>query len=368
MQLTGIVGDTALWAEKDKDGILNYTFDLASQISDGDRVVSCDWTVLATDTAPVDVTRAGQVIAPTSVTIVLTGGTVGVWFNVTGTYRTELGLLDQMTLRLYIRPDAEVESPLGSALFGNRYSAVLKLKTERLANATRGVIPAAALQDDYLWDKLRAAEAEVARKLGGLFLQPTEVFSIEAKPEALAAIGSRPYVIDPGYDLPPDFFRIGQFGMLKLNRPLVSKVTAMSLHHPSLGYDSFVIPPSWVLLVGKYGLIQVMPAASHLSSLPVSLFALQAMGAGCSIPQMVRVQYTAGLSPQHELFAEVVDAAQRAAVVSVLSDAFVPQSGSISADGLSQSVSNDISKHQEALDAKLAGLQDRLVGPVWGVL
>jgi hypothetical protein len=56
-------------------------------------------------------------------------------------------------------------------------------------------------------------------------------------------------------------------------------------------------------------------------------------------------------------------------------DAFVPQSGSISADGLSQSLSVDVSKYHDAVDAILngppnsnGGLMTRIHGIRMGVI
>jgi hypothetical protein len=243
---------------------------------------------------------------------------------------------------------------------------VPKFRYQRLALANSAGLDLSSLDDDYMWDKIVAAEAEVGRKLG-VFLQATEVFSIEASDAALAAIGTRPYVIEPGYDLPPDFFQIGRFGAMRLNHTPVLSVTSMSLRHPALATSAFDVPPSWLMLVGKSGLLQVMPG-SGVQTLPLALFTMQAMGSGYTIPQMIRVQYTAGLTPAHALYPEVVDATLRAATLLVLADALLPQSGSISADGLSQSLSQDVAKHQEALDAKLEGLRERIVGPVWGAL
>lgn len=52
----------------------------------------------------------------------------------------------------------------------------------------------------------------------------------------------------------------------------------------------------------------------------------------------------------------------------LLKDSFKPQSESISGDGFSQSQSFDASKHQEAIDADLKDLRDRIHGIVFGVM
>jgi len=50
-----------------------------------------------------------------------------------------------------------------------------------------------------------------------------------------------------------------------------------------------------------------------------------------------------------------LDAVLKKAALKILEDAFLPQSGSISADGLSQSMSVDMDKYHDAIDRILNG-------------
>ncbi len=251
-----------------------------------------------------------------------------------------------------------------TALF-TRDDSVSRLRSRlRTMPAQFPVLP----DPDLLWDALMAAEGEAARKLG-VFLQPTEVFPIVAPPAAVAALpAGMPYVVEPAYDLPPDWFQVGMFGALKLNHPLVSKVTSLELRHPSYQAEAYIIPAEWVQLVGRSGMINVIPGGGGLSNLPLGVFTLQAIGSGYTIPHMIRVRYTAGLGEPSEFRTEIVALVYRAAAMRLLLDQFIPQSTSISADGLSQSRSQDLGKHQEAIDMAFESLRDRLHGPVWGVL
>ena len=52
---------------------------------------------------------------------------------------------------------------------------------------------------------------------------------------------------------------------------------------------------------------------------------------------------------------EILDVIKKKAVLNVLADSYIPQSGSISADGLSQSMSMDISKYSDAIDDIING-------------
>lgn len=247
-------------------------------------------------------------------------------------------------------------------LFPSDGAAVTAL-TARI-NLMRGqfpIVPDPAL----LIEQLQAAEGEARRKLG-IFLRPTEVFSVVAPAGEVAALEGKPYVIEPAYDMPPDWFQVGSFGMLKLNHPQVSKVTSLELRHPSYQAEAYKIPIEWVQLVGRAGLINVVAGGAGASSLPLNIFTLQAMGSGYTIPHMIRVRYTCGLTDEFK--PEVVKLVHRTAILSLLADAFTPQSGSISADGLSRSTSQDLSKHRGEIDDAFAGLRERIHGPIWGVV
>ena len=74
-----------------------------------------------------------------------------------------------------------------------------------------------------------------------------------------------------------------------------------------------------------------------------------------SKPDMVQLSYTAGLANAAQDYPELIDVVKKKAVLSVLADSFVPQSGSISADGLSQSMSMDLGKYSEAIDEIIHG-------------
>ena len=77
--------------------------------------------------------------------------------------------------------------------------------------------------------------------------------------------------------------------------------------------------------------------------------------AGRVIPSMVQYIYTAGLVDVQRNYPELLDCIKKSAVCKIVADAYLPQSGSISADGLSESVSVDLSKYHEAIDHILNG-------------
>ena len=86
------------------------------------------------------------------------------------------------------------------------------------------------------------------------------------------------------------------------------------------------------------------------------------MGGGGTVPHMIQVRYRAGLENAARDYPDLVDLVQKAAVLRMIEDAFLPQSGSISADGLSRSTSIDAAKYHEQVDARLDRLRDALSG------
>jgi hypothetical protein len=77
--------------------------------------------------------------------------------------------------------------------------------------------------------------------------------------------------------------------------------------------------------------------------------------AGKLIPSMVRLTYTAGIKDAAVTYPELIDCIKKKAVLKVITDAFLPQSGSISADGLSESISVDMDKYHSSVDAIING-------------
>lgn len=252
-----------------------------------------------------------------------------------------------------------------SALFPSRSAAIAKLRSGQLALAASLYSQLDKVSDDALWDALRAAEAHVARALT-IPLEPTEIFPDPPTPAELDAIQGRPWRLEPGYDLPVDFFTQSVWGALKLRvRPIID-IHRIQMVYPNQGGVTFEIPVAWLRIAHKAGQIQVFPSA-QVVSIPMSVFTLQAIGAGVTIPYMIRIRYTAGLENVERDYPDVLKLVLRSAVLSVLRDSFQPQSASISADGFSKSLSADIAKMGEDIEAQAAQLREQLLGPIWGV-
>jgi hypothetical protein len=232
--------------------------------------------------------------------------------------------------------------------------AVERLRRDSLMIAAAGAFPSVPVTDDYLWEKLRAAESEMAHDLR-VPLAPTAFFPDTPTPEQIAALGGQPWGIDPGYDYHPSDFQFNdKWGMIKLrNKPLhsVSRIRFAYPGGPTAHYD---LPLDWLRMDKKYAMVQFVPSSTAFAA-PLNAFVMQAIGNGRIIPLAIQMTYVAGLDNVAANYPELLDAIMKKAVLKIIEDAFRPQSGSISADGLSQSLSVDMDKYHDSIDRILNG-------------
>jgi hypothetical protein len=242
----------------------------------------------------------------------------------------------------------------GTALFPSRSLAVAKLRRDRLMLAAGGVMPSGDLSDDYLWDKLLASE----RKIEGILrvrFGPTRFFPRDPTLEQIAAlpVGAL-WDVDPGYDYDPQNYQGDRWGFTVLRNTHVNAVHNVKLVYPSPSHTVLNVPPDWVRIDKRPAHLQLVPNSSPFLS-PIGGLVMSSMAGGRMLPFAIEVEYTAGLKDAAKQYPELVDAVQKDAVASIIDDAMLPQSGSISADGLSQSNSVDTSKYHDAVDRILNG-------------
>jgi hypothetical protein len=123
-----------------------------------------------------------------------------------------------------------------------------------------------------------------------------------------------------------------------------------------------------VRLDKKYGHVRFVPTGSMMALGPMSTYIMTAISSGRVIPNMIHMRYVAGLENPVRDFPDLVKVVKRIAILNILKNAFLPQSSSISADGLSQSISVDTDKWQSGIDADLGLLRDSIHGIRMGVL
>jgi hypothetical protein len=246
-------------------------------------------------------------------------------------------------------------------LFVDKLAAVADMR-EAMSMLPKSVIDTSTMTPDYLYRKLLSAEKAAAHRLR-VFLEPTKVFAGEPTANELAAIpDGMPWAEEAGYDYEPELWNAEDWGYLVLRNRFVSAVDSVQFMYPAPAATVFTIPPNWIRLDKKAGHIRFVPAGTAMTSSVFSAFILSAMHGGRNVPQMIQVRYTAGLNDVAAVYPDLIDTMRKMAALLVIGDAFPAQSGSISADGLSQSTSVDISKWQEGVDSALDHIRDSLHG------
>ena len=253
-----------------------------------------------------------------------------------------------------------------SPLFPDRLTTIAALRSQLAATGLVGDI-----DDASLWQSLRAAEADAQRRLR-VFLKPTVVVPDDAplsEIQALETAGTA-YATEAAYDYDPHVYQGEAWGFVALRqKPLIS-VQSMQFAYPTPNQTVFDVPASWIRLDKKYAHLQLVPVGMTVLA-PLSAMMLGTISGGRSMPMLVRIRYTAGLTDAPLNYPDLVDATKKLAAFKILQGAFLPQSGSISADGLSQSSSIDFDKWMHGpggIDSAFEKLYEAIHGPRLAVL
>ncbi|MGL4458169.1 MAG: hypothetical protein ACRCUB_07195 [Plesiomonas shigelloides] len=227
------------------------------------------------------------------------------------------------------------------------------MRNEQLMAAAAGVLQDVKVSDDYIWNKIRAAESEIGHRLR-VPLVPTRFFPTEPTQEQIDALDGMAWAVDSGHDYMPDMFERDKWGFIVTRqRPIIS-IEKLRFAMPSADGAYFDIPKEWIRIDARYGHIRILPT-TNAYLVTGSIMGMTALTWQSTIPNMIQLEYTAGLSDVSNTYPELIDAIKKQAVCKIVTEAFLPQSGSINADGLSQSLSVDISKYQETIDHIIDG-------------
>ena len=228
-----------------------------------------------------------------------------------------------------------------------------EIRGDRLMSAAAGVLQGISVSDDYLWEKVRAAESEMSHTLR-VPLVPTHFFAIDPTPEQIAELDGMAWAIDPAYDYSPDMFHGEKWGFMITRQHPIIDIKHLRFAYPTPDKGFVDIPHDWIRYDAKYGHVRIVPASPAVF-LQMDTFIMTALTGGRSVPFMMQLEYTAGLTDVETNFPELLDAIKKMAVMKIVGDAFLPQSGSISGDGLSESISVDLSKYQDMVDHIING-------------
>lgn len=247
----------------------------------------------------------------------------------------------------------DMAAPERSTLF-IRDLVVAEVRADRVSAAAMVLDPTITVSDDYIWQKVLAAEADIGRELR-VPLVPTQFFPEKPTDQQLAALPpGMPWAIDPAYDYNPDFFRGERWGFILTRQKPIVEVQEVRFVYPDPSQGLFTLPLNWVRMDAKYGHIRFVPASQTFAA-PLSAFLMQALGGGRTIPFMIQLTYRAGLENVARDFPDLLDAIKKKAVLKLVEDRFLPQSGSISSDGLSQSISVQMDQYRDAVSNILYG-------------
>jgi hypothetical protein len=229
-----------------------------------------------------------------------------------------------------------------------------EMRADRLVVAAAGALPSVKLSDEYIWEKIRAAESELSHKLR-VFLVPTHIFPDQPTQDQIDALNGQDWVIESSPDYEAAMFAGDRWGYIVTREKPVISVTLMRWVYPTQNNGYFDIPVEWLSIDKKYGHIRVVPTSNAVLT-SMAGFIMMNIAGGRDIPSMIRLEYTAGLTNVSEDWPEILDLIKKMAVLKIINDAFLPQSGSISADGLSESISLDIDKYNDIIDITINGV------------
>lgn len=346
---------TGLWAEMQLGSKLDFTLDFTNALDPGDTIASVSWT------ADAGLTLTSPTFTGARATAWLQGGAANTWYAVRAAVTTAAGRIHVQSFRIRITEPAAFQSAYAS-VFPSLTAAVSDLRRDRLMTMAAGLRPNAGVTDDYLLEKLVSAEATVARALR-VFLTPREVIPQEApqaEEDALVTSGAT-VVREPAYDYAPNSWRDDHWGLIELRQRPVSAVRRVTFAYPAPGQTLWEVPAEWIRLEGKTGRVQFVPTQSS-NLMPLNTMLLSWVSGGRQIPMALQVRYRCGIENAARDWPDILSVIKQSAVAQTIEDRFLPQSGSTSADGLSQSMSWDVDKYREVIEGKLKRLRQALNG------
>jgi len=346
-----------LWAEASVGARLDYSFDWQFG---ADPIQASVWTVLPAAAGAPSIATA-VIGADGRTTAMINCGTAEASFTVTNTVTTAAGRTDSQSFALLIQSGIAAQTT--STLFPSPRDAVATVRRKHLSRLAASLLAGAEISDGDIWSKLKAAEAEVERVLR-VYLSPVEVLPSDPDYDAQAATYAsqgRRVLREPGYDFTPEMFHGNRWGLLELRQRPITAIRFARFSYPSQTGNSIDLPTQWLRPEGRTNRVSIVPV-DNLALAPLNSMMLSAMAGASTIPFMLQIGYQCGLDNARDRLPDLAAVVERMAMLSIVEDQLLPQSGSISADGLSRSLSWDASKHQDEIDAKLARMRDGLQG------
>lgn len=247
-------------------------------------------------------------------------------------------------------------------LFSDQAAIVQELERDRLLVVARNYFPDVDLHEDYVYSKVLAAEKEIERRLR-VYLEPTVILPEGGTQQEQADLDAADtkWAEEPGYDLERNFFHGDTWGFIQLRHKPVIAIESINFVYPQPLHGIFNVPDDWIRVDKKYAHVRMVPSSSAALA-PLNMFVMQAISGGRMFPQMIHVRYTAGLKDATEDHPDIIDVIKKLAVIKIVDDMYLPQTGSDSIDGMSQSTSLDTQKFSEKVDEKVEVLRQSIHG------
>jgi hypothetical protein len=253
-------------------------------------------------------------------------------------------------------------SQTSTALFPDQATAVADMMAQ-IALSAGNYINMGALTPAMVWDKLVAAETECERLLKTFFDAVVVIpdMALPAEIEALEEANTR-YITISGFDYDPAMFSGERWGLCRLPYRPIQSVQSVIISFPAPFLQNYTVPGEWIRIDRKNGDLNLVPTTSAATT-PVGAFALVAMAGSITYPQAIQVRYTCGLTNASgkvvtsfaQEWDDLVDVVKRIAISKIFKMMMLPQSASISADGLSQSNSFNYKAWQDDINETLFG-------------
>lgn len=255
----------------------------------------------------------------------------------------------------------EQESVVPRSLLFIRDIIVDELRSNHLVLIAQSYFPGITLTDDFIWSAVQSAEAEMARRIRAP-LVPTQFFPLTPDQDTTGEIQEKidalpptmPFDFDAAYDYDPDFFTGEKWGFLALRKKPLITVSLIRFVYPAPTTGFYDVPGDWLRIDNKYAHIRLVPASSPFVA-PLNAFILQALGGGRTIPFAMQITYVAGITNAAATYPEMIDAIKKMAVLKILENGFFPKSGSIGADGLTESMSIDMQNYRDMINVIIDG-------------
>lgn len=347
------------YVQQDVAARLDYAEDWAEfmAFAPGDTITSSSWTSTPAGLIFEDATIAGALTST-----FIRGGTAGLVYRVFNTIVTAGGRTDVRSFIMSIaQAPTAIDVPLVTALF-DRFISPREFKVSSLAFLDDS-FPVDGLTDAVIWDNLVAAEKDAEHQLR-VFLQPTKVIpdsAAQTEIDALVAAGT-PFMREDDYDFDPLHWNASNWGYMVLRQSPVIEIERVNISYPTPTNSVLEVPRTWFQLDHKYGHLRFVPSGQLMGMGPLTGFLMSTMAAGRNLPGAMQIRYTAGITDVKTAYPDLVGLVKRMAVLRILKNAMLPQSSSISSDGLSQSNSVDAAKWQDEIDRDLGHLRDQIKG------